>query len=620
MLLQAQDLLLPQLEVKKPDLLTASATKAIGNQYTFDHSTMLNQGAITVLQFLQMQGIVQLTKQSGISDQTNISIHGFGDNGSQNSLILIDSIPYTSSDVVSADINILLPENIQTMDILPGSYGALYGNQAVGGVVNITTQSPQKPQGDLVLGWGNHDQRLARLWFGGQLSDRFAANFGLSTLHNDNDMANDKLDYYNANAKFTYTGEHSNVVLGMLGYRSNSQIPNSQIYGQNSTPTDSDNYIDTTGSLVYLVANDFLTPTLKWHTALSNRVNDADGILYADFVTNQREWLWQNQLKWGSDWLAGIDLDYQDYQDYENHELSDAVTIKGGSVYTVKTFMLPDAFNFTIGGRYAWQKVAADLGSDGDLNTMDDASVFTTALNWQPNSKIKWYIRRSGNYRLPNAQEKVWVTDNVTELKAQTGVSYEMGLKWVGRCNFLQADIYRLDLDNEIEFDPGDTSSSAPYGKMSNLPPTRRIGLDLMDNLLLTQGLLISWQNTLVDPKIVSGEYNGNQVPDVSRYVSTINIHYHNARGWLISPSESYHSSYYAAEDLANTGSKLPGYFLTNLYLAKSWHQTTLGIQLLNLFNKHYPTYAYMPAGSSDIHYYPANGFTVLATLTMKIT
>jgi outer membrane cobalamin receptor len=93
---------------------------------------------------LNTQSIIQLSNNTGSSNQSPISIRGFGENATANSLILIDGYRFTNPNLAAPNLNAILMPDIDSIEIIPGSEGTLYGDQAVGGVLKITTKKPEK--------------------------------------------------------------------------------------------------------------------------------------------------------------------------------------------------------------------------------------------------------------------------------------------------------------------------------------------------------------------------------------------------------------------------------------------------------------------------------------------
>lgn len=133
-------------EITKPEIVV-SASRRI--QFFDDVPVSMS---IIDNNFLQRKNYVEtkdyLNFVSGVqTNADNISIRGssgyqFG-SGSRVAL-LIDGFPFLSGDIGDANINLVSPRTISQIEILKGSGSALYGNSAMGGVVNIVTKEPEE--------------------------------------------------------------------------------------------------------------------------------------------------------------------------------------------------------------------------------------------------------------------------------------------------------------------------------------------------------------------------------------------------------------------------------------------------------------------------------------------
>src|SRR5258708_3419484 len=87
---------------------------------------------------------VNIVQSGGAGGQTSLFIRGTNSNHTK---VLLDGIdvsdPSTANGV--ADISKLMAGDIAKVEVLRGPQGALYGSDAIGGVVNIITQSGEGP-------------------------------------------------------------------------------------------------------------------------------------------------------------------------------------------------------------------------------------------------------------------------------------------------------------------------------------------------------------------------------------------------------------------------------------------------------------------------------------------
>jgi iron complex outermembrane receptor protein len=80
---------------------------------------------------------------SGPGSET-ISMRGFGSNSFGRVLVLIDGNKINNPDMAAYNWNLISLDNIERIEVLDGSASVLYGNYAVGGVINIITKNSGK--------------------------------------------------------------------------------------------------------------------------------------------------------------------------------------------------------------------------------------------------------------------------------------------------------------------------------------------------------------------------------------------------------------------------------------------------------------------------------------------
>ncbi len=77
---------------------------------------------------------------------TAIDLRGFGATGPSNTLVLVDGRRLNDWDLPGFDLSTIAKDSIERIEITRGNSGAvLYGDGAVGGVINIVTRSGAGP-------------------------------------------------------------------------------------------------------------------------------------------------------------------------------------------------------------------------------------------------------------------------------------------------------------------------------------------------------------------------------------------------------------------------------------------------------------------------------------------
>jgi iron complex outermembrane recepter protein len=106
----------------------------------------------------------------------SVSARGTSEVFVNNMLVLVDGrrLEFQVAGVPFFENAPLRLEDIKRIEVVKGPAGALYGTNALAGIISITTFSPEESQGTLVsLTGGEHDTALATVRHGGRIGDRW---------------------------------------------------------------------------------------------------------------------------------------------------------------------------------------------------------------------------------------------------------------------------------------------------------------------------------------------------------------------------------------------------------------------------------------------------------------
>src|SRR3954469_10593801 len=84
-------------------------------------------------------GLLQIRDLAGTYNP-QVDLRGFGITGDQNTLILVDGLRLSESELESAQISAIPLEAIERIEIVRGSGTVLYGANATAGTINIITR------------------------------------------------------------------------------------------------------------------------------------------------------------------------------------------------------------------------------------------------------------------------------------------------------------------------------------------------------------------------------------------------------------------------------------------------------------------------------------------------
>lgn len=143
---------------------------------------------------LTMLSGVNTTRSDGMSTMhTNVSIRGLAGDEQGRTLVLFDGIPINTSDEGSVNWNSIHADNIQRIEVFKGPGSSLYGNNAMGGVINIISKKPISPFAVNASGsYGSLNTWRSNLGISSRVSDKFS--IFLSGYYNQSDGFNNVPD------------------------------------------------------------------------------------------------------------------------------------------------------------------------------------------------------------------------------------------------------------------------------------------------------------------------------------------------------------------------------------------------------------------------------------------
>ena len=116
-------------------------------------------------------------RNKGLMDTTSsVRLRGF--KGDQYTLILLDGQPLNDAYTGGLEWGMLPVDNIERIEVIRGAASALFGGNAMGGVINIITKTPEKLEASATGGYGTDNTRHYRVSVGNRFSDKFSLRIG----------------------------------------------------------------------------------------------------------------------------------------------------------------------------------------------------------------------------------------------------------------------------------------------------------------------------------------------------------------------------------------------------------------------------------------------------------
>lgn len=579
---------------------------------------------------IQMSGATNLGDllrgHSGIQVSNNntgpvFSMRGFtASQAANNTLILVDGRRLNNIDIAAPNVSAISLNQIERVEILSGSSGVLYGDQAVGGVINIITKAPTSNGGTLAVSAGSFDTLEAKGDVAGAIND--AWQYYLAGQYNESD------NYRDDNANETSS------ILGRLQYKTLEE----DFYVEA-------NYFD----------NDRQTPgslskeQLEENPRQSNPWNKGD---YIHGMTTALRTGYHNQVT--DTWTLGADVNYTDshntsfqwgssgsndrkllsispkavaqYQ-VESGELNiitgidynmgESVFSWGrsnqqtqSSAYVQASVPLTTSLSYVVGGRYA---EAEDDLVDGNIypNGIDldqDAHAFELGLNYRPNTEHRLYLRADDNFRFAKVDEQAYTSPGTVGLKPQIGRSFEAGWDYAYDIHNLQINLFQLDLEDEIVWDPSAEKpvGGAFNGANINADASRRYGVSTDYDIQLSPGLILGVAYDYIDAEFTDGTNSGKALSWVAKHNGRGYVSYDFAHHWQVFAEGVYTGERFIEGDNANVDPKLDSYVLTNIAINYSYQQWSASLRADNLLDEEYVSAGYYSAWGSG--FYPGDG------------
>jgi iron complex outermembrane receptor protein len=589
-------------------------------------------GAHNITQLLQAMSAIQLQDYYGDGSKVQVSMRGFGDNAIGNTLILLNGVPLVNPTLAAPDFNEIPVSIVKQIEIFPTSVGVLYGDQAVGGAINIVTKPPRKHQRRIAVSIGSYAAQQYQLTFGDVFNNGFGYRIYASHYKTDNYRHHNNKQQNNLDALVNYKFDTGKIYLQYQNINRHLQLPGYAPRDNRRAAKNDIDYNNQKNNILLAGLTKELSENWQFNFDTFVKHLYGNGSLSMlnvgyPFTEKQNNFVLHPKIHgiinlFSTSLGAILGVDYLDgAYVYDSTSYYSKASQAESAGYGQITVPLKSKLDLIIGARTAMTrdyKRTAMLGSNLHGSGKDYATISDVNLIWHVNPVTQVFVKRAGSYRFPKAGELA-LSEDQQMLKTQTGVSYEAGYKWHNQRAHLFLDGYQLNLRNEILFLPyveGETP-----GKNVNLSPTVRRGLILNADYLLRRNLKVLLSYSFVNAKFSSGVNKGNAIPFVARNTLRLMASYALDSHWTLFAEGIYIGSRYPAGDIKNWTSKLGGYTVYNTNLNYYHRPFTFSLRCNNITNKYY--YGYSTAtyvgNQATTYYYPAPDRNFMLTMTVDL-
>lgn len=264
---------------------------------------------------------------------------------------------------------------LSRVEILRGPQSALYGGDAIGGVLGLySAKGSGAPSGSLRLEAGSFDSFSSSLNFQGQI-DQLSYNFGIGYESTDNDLPNNDFSQLSYALRLDYQVNDSlDIGLTLRGFDSEFRRP---IYSDPSFSRDAND--DTTSTLATIYGELQVNEIWKSKLTLGLYEEDFDSTTYAsaNFYRTDGEKkaiYWDNTVQWNDRHSTTAGLVYEttdfQYQSYYYGLTEDQRDVRQYGAYVNHSWDITETFTLTGGVR--WE----DYDTYGDEVTWRAAAAY----------------------------------------------------------------------------------------------------------------------------------------------------------------------------------------------------------------------------------------------------
>ncbi len=598
---------------------------------TIDREQIEDSGAQNVIQVLSRIAGIGFRDNTGSPDW-QVDVRGFGVNGDQNTLVLVDGLRINDNEINSVRWSSIPLAAVERIEILRGGGSVLYGSGATGGVINIIMRVP-RPGDRAVLAEaaaGSYDTRSVganAFLSGDSVGLRSTAQYVESDNYRDNNFLrqrNAELAVYNLGSvtRFGFSIGAESQDLGLPGARTREQLDTDRRGATN--PGDySDRETIFTRAFAKAVAG-----SAEFAIDLAYRKKIADALLFGGFTkvdTTAEVWTLAPRLRFGhrafgleNSLVAGIDWEQWDYASTVTGPASVSAEQEIRALYAQHSTDFPSATRLTVGARaqhVAYEARDAASNAPYARGTQDlDVNAYELALRQGLPGDWAVYGRLGRSFRVATVDEIYsqfggpLFDPKVAFLEPQTSSDREVGVEWAGSSRSFRAALFQMDLENEIRFNP-DTFENV------NLDPTRRYGAEVDAVWKPSPSMEIGVSYAYTVAKFREGTQGGvslqdKNVPLVPRQRAALTGRKSWIQGTSVYGEVSYVGKQYFDNDQTNDFvEQMPAYVLVDVRLAQQLGRWRLSATVQNLTDRKYFSYGIRslnPLTPTRFNAYPA--------------
>jgi iron complex outermembrane receptor protein len=612
--------------------------KIPANVTIIDEIAIKNSNAVSVPDLLRSEEGIVVRDPLGNGRTAAVDLRGFGETGPYNTLVLVDGRRVNEIDLSGVDWTQIPISQIERIEILRGAGSVLYGDMAVGGVINIITKTPSKTPAFSAAGsLGSYNMKKGLFSLGGgegKVAASVYGNYDSTDGYRQNndylarDLGGKAILDATDSLRFTLSGSYHKDHYGLPGALTLAQV--------NANPRASESPFDTAKTEDGYVKLGLDLDLGDYGNILSDfsyksRGSDTNWIS-SNFVEDSMIHTWAitpryvlkaDIFKHRNTLIGGIDLDSstEGATSFFGTPPSPSghadIGRKTYGVYLSDEYSILERLTLSLGGRVEHadydlhEKDLTGFLAPLDATVKEDENAYSAGLTWLYSGKSSLFARVNRSFRFPLTDELVvfdYVAGTIrvnSNLQPQTGQDYELGIRHF-LTSKLEVDLtlYRADINHEIYFNRL-TFANENYEK------TLHQGIEVGSKAELFDRLTLFGNYTYEQATFEGGPFDGNTIPAVPRNKFNLGFHVHDViPGFIFSAVYNYVDSSYLISDQANEFPKLENYYTLDLRLSYAWKRINAFVGVNNVTDQKYSEYGVVgeqpPGTAPQPFFYPS--------------
>lgn len=507
-----------------PVIVTASRREQTVQESPVSISVM-EAGAIAYRNAVTIDDALRYVPGVNITyDQVNVrGSSGYSRAAGSRVLLLVDGIPMLTGDTGEINFDIIPVGQIERIEVLKGASSALYGSSALGGVINVITQSPPDAAETRIRTFlGLYSNPSYRQW---EWSDRTRMYHGFSMSHaqkvgdlgvlvhgartfDDSYRQNDFRHRYNGLLKSTYdlsTTSTLNLSFNILHQRrasflywkdiNNVLVPTEDQVGDGVRST----RFNIAGQLSHILDGNLLLKAkgLWFRNDWSDTIEEEGNTSQSDVVRGEV------QATWSLDARQLVTAGAEGNTDNVRSNLFGSHAGKGLAAYAQHEFTILNGLQSTLGARYDRQELEG-LGTNTSFNPK-------AALVYRPATGTSLRSSFGRGFRSPTVAE-VFITTTAggfpivpnPALRSERSTSFELGLnQLLGTIGILDIAFFSTRYKDLIETGFNEEGN----GQFRNVTDARISGVESSLKIaLVEQVLFVDLSHTYLAPRDLTAQ------------------------------------------------------------------------------------------------------------------